>query len=193
MSLKLGDDALSIQLTTSDELPVRVEAVGSQPVPLVPLVEVLVLGEGRSLNQTRTLVNTARAQLFRYAGHHVAKDGSDVVEQFSTDGALEARTRIRASDRSLAFRTTLTNRSDAELAIESVTAATLPIPFSIPDTVLATGRSSWCAGSHPTRTAYLWLCPTTDISPIASPWRSSSTLALQRRLSTHLACGPSHL
>lgn len=145
MSLKLGGDALSIQLTTSDEHPVRVEAVGSVPVSLVPLVEILVLGEGRSTNQTRTLISTSRGQLLRYAGHHVAKDGSDVVEQFSADGALEVRTRIRTSDRSLAFRTTVTNSGDSEIVVESATAAALPIPFAMRETMIATGCSSWCA------------------------------------------------
>lgn len=145
MSLKLGHDPLSIQLTTSDEHPVRAEALGAVPVPLIPLVEVLVLGEGRSANQTRNLLSTARGQLLRYAGHHVAEDGSDVVDQLSLDGALATRTRIRTDEGSLAFRTTLTNTGEADLVIESASAAVLPIPFSMPSTRIVTGLSSWSA------------------------------------------------
>ncbi|MBK7820530.1 MAG: alpha-galactosidase [Tessaracoccus sp.] len=145
MSLMLGNDRLSIRLTTSDEHPVQVEAVGGIDTPLTPLVEVLLLGEGRAANQTRGLTRTGGGQALRYAGHHLADDGADIVWQRSTDGALAAETRIVVRDRSLAFQTTLTNTGAVPLIVESVTSGVLPIPYSMKDTDVVTGRSSWCA------------------------------------------------
>lgn len=180
MSLNLGRDPLSVQLTTSDEHPVLVEAVGSAAVPLIPLVEVLILGEGRSTNQTRNLISTARGQLLRYAGHHVADDGSDVVDQRSLDGALATRTRIRIDEGSLAFRTTVTNTGEAELVIESVTAAVLPLPFSMPTTAIVTGRSSWSAENR-WRTESLEEAGLVNCSSTRTPMPGSASIS---RIST---------
>ena len=145
MSLMLGNDRLSLRLTTSDESPVQVEAFLGLPTPPTPLVEVLVLGEGRAMNQTRGLTRTSTGQTLRYAGHHLADDGADVVWQRSTDGALATETRIAVRDGSLSMQTTLANTGDADVVIESLTAGILPLPLTIKSTDLITGQSSWCA------------------------------------------------
>ena len=145
MSLMLGNDRLSVRLTTSDEQPVQVEAFFGRPTPPTPLVEVLVLGEGRAMNQTRGLTRTATGQALRYAGHHLADDGADVVWQRSADGALATETRIAVRDSSLSMQTTLTNTGDADLVVESLTAGVLPLPLAMGSTAVITGQSSWCA------------------------------------------------
>ena len=144
MTLHCGSGPLALRLSTGGDRPVRVEAVGGDATPATPLVEVLVLGEGRLANQTRGLLNTARGAALRYAGHRV--DGDAVtVTQASCDGALEATTRIAARGSSLAFVTTVSNTGTRDLVVQAVTAGVLPVPFSMPDTDVLTGRSSWCA------------------------------------------------
>ena len=144
MSLQCGARTLALRLSTSNEHPVRIEAVGGDATTATPLVEVLVLGEGRSTNQTRNLVNTLRGAALRYAGHQADADGV-VITQTSTDGALEAVTHVGTPGSSLTFRTTVTNTGSRDLVIQAVTAGVLPVPFSMPSTDILTGRSSWCA------------------------------------------------
>lgn len=145
MSLMLESGRPMVRLTTSDEHPVWVEAVGGVATPPTPLVEFLVLGEGRATNQTRGLIRTAGGQTLRYAGHHLAHDGADVIWQRSSDGTVATETRIAVRAGSLAFQTTLCNTGDAPITIDSLSAGVLPVPFSMRDTVVVTGTSSWCA------------------------------------------------
>ncbi len=176
MSLMLGNDRLSIRLTTSDEHPVQVEAVSGVATRLTPLVEVLVLGEGRAANQTRGLTRTSVGQALRYAGHHLADDGADIIWQRSADGALAAETRIAVRDSSLAFQTTLTNTGASALVVESLTSGVLPVPFSMDDTVVVTGRSSWCAENR-WRTETLEEAGLVDCGSARMPVPGSATIS----------------
>lgn len=144
MSLQCGTGPLTLQLSDSELRPISIEAVGSTTTPATPLVELLVLGEGRSNNQPRNLVRTQRGEALRYAGHETREPGITIVRQHSTDGLLTTETHITASEHAVTFHTVVANSGTRTAVIEAVTSAVLPVPFSMPETVLVSGIASWC-------------------------------------------------
>lgn len=150
MTLEYGNERLSVVLATPADGPVTVVGVGPTPDSAegtTPLVEVMVLGEGRMTNQTRHLLRTNVGAQMRYAGHTFDDEGSLTVHQQSTDGSLRALTRISSHPgvNSLAFATTLENSGEHAVVVQSLTCGVIPVPFTMSSTSLVNGMSSWCA------------------------------------------------
>jgi alpha-galactosidase len=146
--------SLELVLATAPEAPARiahlgVAAVTGDTVPgLQPLVEVLVLGEGRALANSR-YTDTAVGARLRYAGHTTGTDGDWRVlrvRQQDPQTGLEVTSVFQARADVAAMRTWTEVRNTgtipAVLQMVSSFAATAP---GGDDAALMRARSDWCA------------------------------------------------
>jgi len=146
---------LELVLAATPDAPVRIAYLGltpTDPFPgLQPLVEVLVLGEGHALANSRN-TNTAVGTRLRYAGHTThTDDGWHVlrVRQQDPQTRLEATSVFRTRPDVPAVRTWTeihnAGTTPAVLQMVSSFAATAP---GGDDAVLMRARNDWCAESR---------------------------------------------
>jgi len=159
----------------SDRFPLRIFASDASPVMLSiasdidaeeparerhrarpALVEVLAVGEGRGLNNTRAIRTTIGDRL-RYASHDIeTAEGSEtlVIWQADPESGLIATTRIARFDGVDAYRavTTVRNDGDRTLVLQQVTSVTAlgltRVLGDAHDLDLWTARSEWCGESR---------------------------------------------
>jgi alpha-galactosidase len=149
--------SLELVLETPDDAPVRVVRLGTDagvPVPRVqPLVEVLVLGQGHALTNTR-FTSTAVGARLRYVDSQTRTDGGwrelrvrqrDDVTGLATTSVFRARTDVPAVRTWTEVRNTGT--AVCRLQMVSSFAATAPAePGDDPaGMTVMRARSEWCA------------------------------------------------
>jgi alpha-galactosidase len=149
--------SLELVLETPDDAPARVIRLGTDagvPVPRVqPLVEMLVLGEGHALSNTRCTSTAVGARL-RYVDSQSRTDGAwrelrlrqrDDVTGLATCSVFRARTDVPAVQTWTEVRNT--GIAPCVLQMVSSFAATAPAePDAEPaDMTLMRARSEWCA------------------------------------------------
>lgn len=159
-SIRWDDGAVDLVLDVPDEAPVRIAALRARadgpPAPtaerLQPLVEVLLLGEGHALANTR-LTNTAVGVRLRYVDHEETTDGGrrelrirqrddltglEVVSVLRTTGGVAAVTSWSQ----------VTNRGETPRVLQMVTSfamgALLEAGEDAAQVALIRARSEWC-------------------------------------------------
>lgn len=165
MDITWGSDRCPLRITASESEPVMLSIARGVDAEEPPrpshrarpaLVEILAVGEGRGLNNTRALRTTVGDRL-RYVSHVVEQEaGAESLVLVQRDGAtgLIAETRLSRFADSVAYRaeTTVRNTGDAEVLLQQVTSATL-IGLTgalgrVGELDLWTARSEWCAESR---------------------------------------------
>ncbi|KJQ54497.1 glycoside hydrolase family 36 protein [Microbacterium sp. SA39] len=160
-----GGAAFPLRVTASEDLPVMVSFAAAvdaaEPRRATQrarpgIVELLVLGEGRGLNNTRALRTTVGDRL-RHVSHEFAEDERGarlIIDQEDEKTGLRTRTRISRFGDADAYRitTTVTHTGAARLCIQQVTSATLigltSHLGSIAEVDLWSAQSEWCAESR---------------------------------------------
>jgi alpha-galactosidase len=169
-SIRWADDAVDLVLEVSDAAPVRVGTLRARtartartagpavpaPARLQPLVEVLLLGEGHALSNTRFTDSAVGARL-RYVEHdeRVVDGWRDLrIRQRDADTGLEVVSVLRAAVGVAAVRSwsEITNHGTEARVLQMVTSFALGSLLEpgedILDVALMRARSEWCGESR---------------------------------------------
>jgi alpha-galactosidase len=138
-SIIWGNDRLEVEVSTGDDIPVRLlraappGSATHRRGPVQPLVEIVALGHGHAsanLRNTATAIGTR----LRYAGHtESAADGWRVLEIVQRDPVTRvvATTTLRVPDTAAALQcvTSVRNEGDDPLALQAVTSVAVGDPL----------------------------------------------------------------
>lgn len=176
-----GDGAYPLRIVATDSTPVMLsiaqgvdarEPMRSAHRAKPALVEVLAVGEGRGLNNTRAIRTTIGDRL-RYVEHtELTQHGVKVIRirQVDERTGLVTTTDVSQFPGVDAYRvaTTVSNEGDEEIVLQQVTSATLiGLTGHLGDAQgldLWTARNEWCAESRWTRTALSGTAGLVDIN-----------------------------
>ncbi|PJJ55582.1 glycoside hydrolase family 36 protein [Compostimonas suwonensis] len=159
-TIRWGNDILDLAIRTSEEAPaflagisVSPDRAGAAPIDRVqPLVEVLVLGDGHSLSNTR-FSHTGVGSRLRYLSHETGEEGGRsmlrVVQADSQTGLQVASVfRIWAGVPAIQTWTEVVNTGSSAVTLQMVSSlasgAFLGDGEGMADVSLLRGRSEWC-------------------------------------------------
>jgi alpha-galactosidase len=160
-SIRWGNTQISVVIGIGVDRPVTIDSldvVGHERTTPArqPLVELLVLGEGRMLNNTR-FTSTGVGDRLRYVSHRtVVADRTTrlVIEQRDELTGLATSTTLTAyaDVPALQAQSTLRNTSDDEQIVQMISSLALGCVLddgeSLEDLVLHSAQNSWCAESR---------------------------------------------
>lgn len=121
-----------------------------------PLVELLLLGDGRTLHSTR-YTSTGVGERLRHVSHRTESTATSellIIEQRDEATGLQTTTTITAYEgvAALQTRTTVSNTSDTEHVLQMISSLALGCVLDdgerLDDLVLRSGQNSWCAESR---------------------------------------------
>ncbi len=159
--IRWGNEQLSVVIGSGSDRPVTIDSLDvaghERTTPArQPLVELLVLGDGRSLNNTR-FTSTGVGERLRYVSHRTVVDdrttGLIIVQRDELTG-LETTTTLTAYAEvpALQAHSTVRNTSDDEQIVQMISSLALGCLLddgeSLDDLVLHSAQNSWCAESR---------------------------------------------
>jgi alpha-galactosidase len=168
-SIRWGNDQLQVTIGIDAERPVTIDSLDvtghERTTPArQPLVELLLVGDGRVLNNTR-FTSTGVGDRLRYVSHRVESDGAEsgaiatlIIEQRDDGTGLETTTTLTsyAGVAALRARTVVKNTSDVGQIIQMISSLALGCVLDdgerLEDLVLHSAQNSWCAESRWSRT-----------------------------------------
>ena len=160
-SIRWGNTQISVVIGIGSDRPVTIDSLDvaghERTTPArQPLVELLVLGDGRTLNNTR-FTSTGVGDRLRYVSHRTVVDDRTtrlVIEQRDELTGLATSTTLTAyaDVPALQAQSTLRNTSDDEQIVQMISSLALGCVLddgeSLEDLVLHSAQNSWCAESR---------------------------------------------
>ncbi len=160
-SIRWGNGHLDVLIGVDPDRPVTLDSLdvagrGRRAPARQPLVEVLVLGDGRQLNNTR-FTSTGVGDRLRYVDHRTVSDDRWerlVIEQRDELTGLTTSTTLTAyaGVPAVQVRTTVRNTSASEQILQLVSSLALGCVLDdgerLDDLVLHEAQNSWCAESR---------------------------------------------
>jgi alpha-galactosidase len=165
-SIRWGNERVQVVIGYGPDRPVTIDSIDvagrERTTPArQPLVELLVLGDGRVLNNTR-FTSTGVGDRLRYVGHRLEADGdlaAVIIDQHDDRTGLQTTTTLTAHRDVAAVRarTTVTNTSQSDQIIQMISSLALGCVLDdgeeLNDLVLLSAQNSWCAESRWSRTS----------------------------------------
>ena len=160
-SIRWGNTQISVVIGIGGDRPVTIDSLDvagrERTTPArQPLVELLVLGDGRSLNNTR-FTSTGVGERLRHVSHRTVVDDQTIrliIVQRDELTGLETTTTLTAYAEvpALQAHSTVRNTSDDEQIVQMISSLALGCLLddgeSLDDLVLHSAQNSWCAESR---------------------------------------------
>ena len=157
-SISWGNTQISVVIGIGDDRPVTIDSLDvaghERTTPArQPLVELLVLGDGRTLNNTR-FTSTGVGDRLRYVSHRTVVDDRTtrlIIEQRDDTTGLATSTTLTAyaDVPALQAHSTVRNTSDDERVVQMISSLALGCVLddgeALDDLVLHSAQNSWCA------------------------------------------------
>ncbi|HEY5785393.1 MAG TPA: alpha-galactosidase [Microlunatus sp.] len=160
-NIRWGNTQIGVLLGIAADRPVTIDSLdvaGHERTTPVrqPLVELLVLGDGRSLNNTR-FTSTGVGERLRYVDHRVVEDDMIsrlIIDQYDQVTGLATSTTLSAyaDVPALQAYSTVRNTSEGEQIVQMISSLALGCVLddgeTLDDLVLHSAQNSWCAESR---------------------------------------------
>jgi alpha-galactosidase len=160
-SIRWGNTQIGVVIGFGEDRPVTIDSLdvaGRERTTAArqPLVELLTLGDGRTLNNTR-FTSTGVGERLRHVSHRTVDDGRAtrmIIEQRDELTGLTTSTTLTAyaDVAALQVQSTVRNTSEIEQIVQMISSVALGCVLddgeSLDDLVLHSAQNSWCAESR---------------------------------------------
>lgn len=160
-SIRWGNTQIGVVIGFGEDRPVTIDSLdvaGRERTTAArqPLVELLTLGDGRTLNNTR-FTSTGVGERLRHVSHRTVDDGRAtrmIIEQLDELTGLTTSTTLTAyaDVAALQVQSTVCNTSEVEQIVQMISSVALGCVLddgeSLDDLVLHSAQNSWCAESR---------------------------------------------